>query len=331
MPKPKRPRFGSMGVWPRKRAKRQYAKVRSTPTVKESRLLAFPAYKAGMTSIAAIGWEKGKREAGIETIIPVTVLECPAIRIAAVKFYKKQGTGQIIAAQLNFKPEKELERKTNISKKKEYAKKEDLEKMNADDYSDIRIQIYTQPKAISLKKKPETFEVKLGGTNAEKLEFIKNHHDKPITIQEVFKEGQLVDAHGITTGKGFQGPVKRFGIGLKNHKSEKGVRAVGSLGGWSGQGHVMYRVAHAGQMGYHQRVQYNNQILKISDKPEEVNPAGGFVRYGNIKGTYVLVKGTLLGPKKRMITLAEPIRPTKVQPYTSDSIKSISTASKQGR
>jgi large subunit ribosomal protein L3 len=124
--------------------------------------------------------------------------------------------------------------------------------------------------------------------------------------------------------------VKRFGIGLKQHKSEKGVRAVGSLGGWSRQGHVMYRVAHAGQMGFHQRVQYNNFILKISDKPEVVNPRGGFINYGLIKSQFVMIKGSIMGAKKRMILLTEPVRLKKKASYSPDSIKYISTSSHQG-
>ena len=41
----------------------------------------------------------------------------------------------------------------------------------------------------------------------------------------VVKEGDYIDLRAITKGKGYQGPVKRFGIGLKSHKSEKGRRA----------------------------------------------------------------------------------------------------------
>jgi len=51
MGKPKRPRFGSMGVWPRKRAKRSYAKVRSYAAVNPSKPLGFAGYKVGMTRV----------------------------------------------------------------------------------------------------------------------------------------------------------------------------------------------------------------------------------------------------------------------------------------
>ncbi len=330
MPKPKRPRFGSMGVWPRKRAKRIYPRVRSTPIIKEAKLLSFPAYKAGMTHLFAINSDKVKRMGGSEQIMTASILECPPIRIASVKLYKRKDKADYVASQLNFKTEKEFSRATNVPKEK-FATAQDVEKLNVDDYTDVKVQVYTMPKMIKLKKTPETFEISLGGSNKEKLEFVKNHMDKPIQITDVFKEGQFVDLHGITKGKGFQGPVKRFGVGLKGHKSEKGQRAVGSLGGWSRQGHVMYRVAHAGQMGFHQRVQYNNFILKISDKPELVNPKGGFLNYGEVSSTFVIIKGSVMGAKKRMVILCEPIRLRNQKPqFSSEGIKYISTSSQQG-
>jgi large subunit ribosomal protein L3 len=329
MPKPKRPRFGSMGVWPRKRAKSMHPRIRAKAKVKEAKLLAFPVYKAGMTRIFAVNTDKNKRMGGQEEVMPVTIMECPPIRIASVRLYKRKDKADNVVSQLNFKTEKEFSRASSVSKEK-FAKAEDIEKLNPEEYVDITVQVYTMPKNIDLKKTPETFEISLGGTNKEKLEFVKNHFEKHIQITDVFKEGQFVDAHGITSGKGFQGPVKRFGVGLKGHKSEKGVRAVGSLGGWSRQGHVMYRVAHAGQMGFHQRVQYNNFIMKISDKPEMVNPKGGFINYGLVKSSFVIMKGSIMGAKKRMIILAEPIRLKTKASYSPDSIKHVSTISQQG-
>jgi large subunit ribosomal protein L3 len=329
MVKPKRPRHGSMGYWPRKRAKSLHPRIRSSVKIKESKLLAFPVYKAGMTRIFAVNTDKNKRMGGSEEVMPVTILECPPIKIASMRLYKRKDKADNVVSQLNFKTEKEFSRASNVPKEK-FAKTEDIEKLNPEEYSDITVQVYTLPKNIDLKKTPETFELSLGGTNKDKLEFVKNHFEKTISITDVFKEGQFVDVHGITTGRGFQGPVKRFGVGLKSHKSEKGVRAVGSLGGWKGQGHVMYRVAHAGQMGFHQRVQYNNFIMKISDKPEMVNPKGGFINYGFVKSNFVMIKGSIMGHKKRMIILTEPIRLKTKASYSPDSIKHISTRTQQG-
>ncbi|MFP4567958.1 MAG: 50S ribosomal protein L3 [Candidatus Woesearchaeota archaeon] len=331
MAKKGRPRFGSMGVWPRKRAARPYARIRSVPQVKDVKPLFFPAYKAGMTRVAVLGTDKNKTNYGIEESQAVTILECPPVKIASIRLYKKEGSAEVVSKQLNFKADRELFRKILKIGDDKLASLKDLEELKADDYSDITIQIYTLPKQIGLKKTPELFELDLGGSVADKLEFIKGKFDKQILVTDVLKEGQLIDVHGVTTGRGFQGPVKRFGIGLKNHKSEKGQRAPGSLGSWIGQAHVAHRIARAGQTGYHLRTQHNNIIMKIGDKPEDVNPKGGFINYGLVKSSYIMIKGSLPGPKKRLLFLADPVRSNKKINFSPETIKYVSTDSHQGR
>ena len=139
--------------------------------------------------------------------------------------------------------------------------------------------------------------------------------NKEIKIKDVFREGQFIDVQAVTKGKGFQGPVKRFGISLRKKKSEKTKRGPGSLGAWKAQQHTMYRIAHAGQMGFHTRTDYNKLLLKISSKPAEINPKSGFHKYGILKTDYILLKGSVSGPKKRLIRLREPIR-SKSKPIT---------------
>ncbi|MBN1275181.1 50S ribosomal protein L3 [Candidatus Woesearchaeota archaeon] len=325
MPKAKRPRFGSMQYWPRKRAKRPVARVRSWATAKDAKPLAFAGYKAGMTHITATDNRKSSTSKNQEITIPVTIIECPPMRIYSVRAYKPHGYGVAVSKEVIINTDKDLARKLTIPKNA----KHDINAINPEEAKDITIIAYTQPKKIGFKKKPDLFEIKLGGTNEEKLAYVKEHANKEITAQDLLREGDLIDLHAITTGKGFQGAVKRFGIGLKPHKSEKGRRTPGSLGGWSGQAHFMYRIAHAGQMGYHQRTQYNNAILKISDAPEEVNQAGGITHYGNVKNTYLLIKGTVPGPKKRLVIMAKAIRQKKKQP--APTVKAINKDSKQGR
>ena len=91
----------------------------------------------------------------------------------------------------------------------------------------------------------------------------------------------------------------------------------------------MYRVAHAGQMGYHQRTEYNKWILKISSNPEELKMKGGFIHYGNVKNSYILIKGSLPGPKKRLIRFNKALRPNKKIPNEAPSIEYVSLESKQ--
>lgn len=321
-----RPRFGTMGV-KRRRAHTQTPRIRTYPDLKEAKLSAFTAYKVGMTHVLAKGFAKRQKSKNVQSQVPVTVLECPPIRIGGARLYVENDEALQAKTQLQFKPSKYLSRKHNISK--EHHAEEDLDNLDLDDVVEIRAQIYTQPHKIGLKKKPEVLEVSIGGTPEDAVEFLKENLEQDIHIGDVFSEGDNADILAITKGKGTQGPVKRFGIGLKGHKSEKGRRRPGSLGPWIAQQHIMPRVPQAGQTGYHQRTQYNNLLMKISDNPEEINVEGGYKHYGNVKTSYILVKGSVPGPQKRLVTLLHTARKAK-KGYNSNNITHISTKSNQG-
>ena len=318
----RRPRRGSLQYWHRKKANRETPRIRVWNRISDVKLLGFAGYKVGMSHLLVEDNRKSSTTKGEDIVCPVTVIECPPLKIYSVRFYKnKQLKTEIVNSKLN----KEVVKKTIIPKKKN-----SIEKIKTEDYDNIKLVVYTQPKLIKLKKKPEIFELALGGSYDDKLKFVKENMEKDISVNDVFKEGNQVDIHAITKGKGYQGPVKRFGIAIRNHKSEKTKRGPGSLGGWKGQGHIMYRVAHAGQMGYHQRVDYNKHIIKISEKPEEINPKDGFVRYGPVKSTYILLRGSVIGPKKRLIIFIKATRPNKKITKEAPSISYISMKSKQG-
>jgi large subunit ribosomal protein L3 len=91
----------------------------------------------------------------------------------------------------------------------------------------------------------------------------------------------------------------------------------------------MYTVARSGQMGYHQRVEYHKRLMKISESPDEVNPKGGFVNYGLIKNDYVLLLGSVPGPKKRLIRLRKTVRPSNIYLDTEPKITYISKQTQQ--
>lgn len=318
------PRSGSMQYWPRVRAKREYARLRTPTHQKDAKPATFAGYKVGMTHIIITDGRKNSPTKGSELSWPVTVIECPPMKVMGIRFYKKSYEGKETVTDVYAdKHEKELNKKIILPKN---------HKEIPQHFDDLKIIVHTQPKKIELgKKKPEVFEINLGGNKEQKLAFAKENLGKEITIRDVFKEGNQIDMHGITKGKGYQGPIKRFGIGIRSHKSEKTKRGPGSLGGWVGQGHVMYRVAHAGKMGYHQRTELNKQILKISDNAQEINVKGGFKHYGEVKSTYILVKGSIIGPSNRMIIFTASKRPTKNVPTDAPTIEAISLESKQGR
>jgi len=62
-----------------------------------------------------------------------------------------------------------------------------------------------------------------------------------------------------------------------------------------------------GQMGYHKRTEPNKRIMKLG-APAEINPKGGFTHYGLLKNDYLLVKGSLAGPVKRLVRLRRAAR-----------------------
>jgi len=317
MPTVRRPRFGSLAYHPRKRAKRAIARVRSWANIKDSKLLGFAGYKVGMTHLMITDNNPNSMTKGETISLPTTIIECPPLKAASIRFYKKTIDGlKVVSDVFAENLDKELERKITIPKK---SKKEEIK-----DFDDITLLIYTQPKLTGIgKKKPELFEVAIGGKKEEKLNYAKNILGKEINIKDIFEEGTQLDIHAITKGKGLQGPMKRFGIGRKRHKSEKGTRNPGSLGGWKGQVNIMWKIPHAGQMGYFQRTEYNKWLLKIEEKPENINPKGGFTRYGLIKNPYILIKGSIAGPKKRLIRFNVATRPHKNIPKEAPAIKQV--------
>lgn len=325
MPTKRKPRDGSLQYWPRKRASSYTARVRSWAGMKEPKLLGFAGYKAGMTHIMANDNRPNSKTKGSSIMIPATVIECPPIKVALVALYKKRGYGLAASSHIFAeKLDKELARKISAAKKS--GKK--ISEIKPEDFEELRIAAYTQPKLTSIgKKKPELFEIALGGSKEEKLNFAKENLGKEISVADVFSEGQQVDAHSITKGKGLQGPVKRHGIGLKPHKSEKSRRAA--VLGSEGDSKVRFYAHQSGQTGCHMRTEYNKWLLKIGE-PKQINPKGGFIKYGELKNTFVLLKGSVGGPAKRIVRLNHPIRPNRKIPKDAPPVEYISLASRQG-
>jgi len=89
---------------------------------------------------------------------------------------------------------------------------------------------------------------------------------KEVRIQDVFVEGDFIDAVGTSKGKGFQGVVKRHGfagVGGQTHGQHNRLRAPGSMGNASFASRVPKGKRLGGRMG-HVRVKLTNlQIVKI--------------------------------------------------------------------
>jgi len=323
MPRIRTPRQGSMQYWPRSRAADIVARVRTWPASKDVKLLGFTGYKVGMTHVMLKDNRPTSLSKGEEIAVPVTVVECPPIKIAAVMLYKKDAYGTHCVGQISTdKWDKEVARKISLPKKAP-------QKVDTAGVHEIRVLAYEQPKLTTIgKKKPELFELGVGGQKMEeRLAYAQGLLGKEVTVKDIFSDGQIVDSVSITKGKGLQGPVKRFGLALRSHKSEKTKRGPGSLGPW--HGFKGYRVAHQGQMGFQQRMEFNKQIIKISDDMKKVNPRGGFLRYGVVKNQYMLIKGSVGGASKRLVTFTVARRgKVKVQKEAPE-VTYVSVTSKQ--
>lgn len=302
MPTKKSPRKGSLQFWPRKRASKFLPSVNWSAISSEKGFKGFICYKAGMASAHVKDSTPNSMTFGKNIFVPITILECPPMKILSIRFYKN---GKVAKEILNKNLDKELKRKIKLPKKE--AKK--LEEVKVEDYEDVRIIVYSHVKKTGLKKKPDLSEIGLSGTIDEKFSFIKENLEKEIFVSDVFEKGALVDLRGLTKGKGFSGPVKRFGIKLKQKKSEKGQRRPGSLGPWH-PARVTFRAPQAGQLGMFTRIIYNNKIIDLGKSEGKFKSLKNF---GYVKTDYVIVQGSVQGPAKRQLLMTRPLRQTKKQ------------------
>jgi len=330
MAKRHRPRRGSMGYSPRKRARSEVPHIKNWPenNAEKPKLQGFAGYKAGMTHVFVVDYRPTSTTSGKEVMVPVSVVEVPPIKIAAIRGYRDTAYGlQTLTEIWADKIDPELKKRLPLPKKET---KKDWDKLKEAD--EIRVLAYTQPKIVTgvPKKKPEIIEIRIdGGTLEEQIEYAKQILGKEVKINEALNEGDMVDVIAVTKGKGFQGAVKRWGIKLLHHKDSKHRRKIGTAGSWH-PNWVQPTVPQAGQMGYHQRTEFNKRILKIGENGEEITPAGGFPHYGVIKSNYILIHGSIPGPVKRLVCLREAIRYRRGIKVEKPELTYISTSSKQG-
>jgi len=266
----------------------------------------------------------------MELQVPVTVLEVPPMRIAAVRLYENSIYGLKTAGEVWA-----VENDPLLSKRLSVPKKHDdatFAKYDGMDVEDVRVLAYTQPKMVKgvPKKVPDMMELRIGGgTIDERMEYAKTILGKEVGINDFAKEGGFVDVIAVTKGKGFQGVTKRWGVKLLSHKNSKHRRGIGNLGP-KRPGYVRPTVPGSGQTGYHQRTEFNKKLIKIGEIGADITPKGGFLNYGDVMNTYVLVKGSVPGPTKRLVRLRDPTRQPKKADTEAVNITYISTESKQG-
>ncbi|MFH1823390.1 MAG: 50S ribosomal protein L3 [archaeon] len=314
MPKGHQPRSGSLQYWPRKRAQKLLPSVNWDNLQKRNPdkkgLLGFICYKAGMARLYVKDNTPNSLTKGKKIILPISVVECPPMKILSVRLYKRTLDGKkVVKDILGENLDKELKKRIKLPKeKRKFELKEEPE--------ELTILVYPIVKKTGKKKKPEILEIGIGGTIQEKVEFVKKNIDKELNFKDYFEPAHSLDIKGVTKGHGFTGPVKRFGISLKSHKSEKGVRRPGSLGPWKPH-RVTFRTPLAGQFGFFTRIGYNKKLLGVGENLELI-----FKNYGKVKTSYAMIKGSVHGPAKRALVLTIPARETRrIQKRTYEIIK----------
>jgi len=323
------PRRGSLAFYPRKKAAKETPSFRYFPLTDNVMPLAFYGYKAGMTHLIARNEHKKSVTYGQDLQLPVTVVEVPALRVFGIRTYGKGNTGNLIVLLdvLAEKTSKHLLRALHAIKKVKHS----LNELDAlkEGLVEVRLLCHTQPDKCGFgKKKPAITEIALGGREkiAEQLSYAKEKLGKELSISEVFKEKEFIDVKAVTKGQGMEGVVNRFGVKTLRHPKHKKERIIGSISPWHPP-LVMWQVPRPGQQGYHSRTEFNKQILMMSNAVEKINPKGDFVGYGKVLNDFVLLHGTIPGPRKRLIGLRKAGRPAPLGEL--GEISFISLASKQ--
>lgn len=325
MPRKKKPRSGSVQFWPRKRARRIYPRQNfavDSREAKEAKPLGFAGWKAGMTHVQFTDNNNKSATYGKTITKTVTIIDAPSLFVCGLRFYKKTPSGSVTKGEkwsTKFPKGLEIKKKTNPGKQEK--------DIDNNDIDEVRLLVSTQPHESGMhKKKPEIFELGIGGSLDEKKKYAESILGKTIEAKDVFKQGEHVDVSAVSKGYGFTGPVKIYGIKIQGRKSKQMQRHTGSIGGVVPR-KVDWRTPLPGQYGFFNRTETGKRVLMIDNDPKKVTPAGGFVGYGLVNN-YIMIEGSVPGPRKRLIRMRKSMRTQKVAPT---EITFISLESKQGR
>jgi len=360
------PRRGSLGFMPRKRTKKHRGKIRKFPRddpKREPHLTAFLGYKAGMTHIVREVDRAGSKVHKKEIVEPVTIIETPPMIVVGIAGYVETPTGlrtltTVWSHNLSQEFLRRLYKNWYRCKKKAFTK---YTKLFADEKgkeevkhqiakikkycSVIRVIAHTQVSKLNLRlKKAHIMEIQVNGGNvSDKVNYAVDLLEKPVNVEKVFEQSEMIDCMGATKGKGFEGVTTRWGTRRLPRKTHKGLRKVACIGAWH-PSNVRFSVPRAGQNGYHHRSEINKKIYRIglgsSDSnastefdltKKTITPMGGFPHYGIIKQDFIMIKGSCPGVKKRPITIRKSLLvQTRRIAQEKITLKFIDTSSKFG-
>jgi len=334
-------------------------------------LTAFIGFKAGMTHIVREVEKPGSKMHKKEVVEAVTIIETPPLMVVGIVGYIETPRGlrtfkTVWAEHLSEECRRRFYKNWCKAKKKAFTKackrwsddegkksiERDFEAMKK--YCKIiRVICHTQQKLVKLtQKKAHIMEIQVNGGKdvGEKIDWARERLENPAPVRKVFAQDEMIDVIGVTKGKGFNGVTRRWGTKKLPRKTHKGLRKVACIGAWH-PARVSFSVARAGQMGYHHRTEMNKKIYRIgrgihtkdgkivknnasteydlTDK--SITPMGSFPHYGEVNEDFIMVKGCVVGPKKRVLTLRKSLLvQTNRRATEKITLKFIDTSSKFG-
>lgn len=111
-----------------------------------------------------------------------------------------------------------------------------------------------------------------------------------ITVDEVFVEGDVINAVGVSKGKGFQGVVKRHsfrGVNDATHGQHNRLRSPGSIGAASYPARVFKGMRMAGRDGGSRVKVKNLKVMKIFPEQNLILLKGAVPGH---KGAYIILE-----------------------------------------
>jgi len=357
-----RPRRGSLGFLPRKRTKHHFGKIKSFPKddpSKKPHMTAFMTYKAGMSHIVRDVDKPGSKLHKKEVVEAVSILEAAPMIIVGFVGYVETPRGlraltSVWANHLSEECKRRFYKAWNKSKQKAFTKYQKTTEPRASEIDRakkycqvIRAICHTQVTKVKIgQKKAHIKEIQInGGSTADKVDFAVNLFEKEVKVADVFNQDEMIDIVGATKGHGFHGVITRWGCTRLPRKTHRGLRKVACIGTWH-PARVQFQVPRSGQRGYGHRTEINKKIYRIGKSTKEdpnsamtendltekgPTPMGGFSHYGEVTNDWVMLKGTVAGCRKRLLTMRKSLLP-QVSRRANEKIalKFIDTASKFG-
>ncbi|RAL64132.1 hypothetical protein DID88_003320 [Monilinia fructigena] len=283
------PRHGSLAYLPRKRASRHRGKVKSFPKddkTKPVHLTATLGYKAGMTTIVRDLDRPGAKTHKKEVVEAVTVIETPPVIVVGLVGYIETPRGlrsltTVWAEHLSDEVKRRFYKNWYKSKKKAFTKYAKKHSENSGSKTPLK------------QKKAHLMEIQVnGGSVAEKVDFASGLFEKPVEIGSIFEQDEMIDVIAVTKGHGFSGVTSRWGTKKLPRKTHKGLHGYHHR---TSCNHKVYRIGRGDDP--------NNAATEFDVSKKAITPMGGFVRYGEVKNDFIMLKGSVPGVKKRVMTL----------------------------